>query len=353
MRIAVALLNFGGPQSREELEPFLSELLADVLPGPSWLKRWIAPLIANRRAHAVAGNYQMIGWSPLVPTHHRQADALRALLPDDQVIVSGMMFTAPTMTQAAQALARENIDGIIALPFFPHYSLATTQAAFTFFHQALVKQGLGALPVHWVGAWYEHPDYIEALAQTIREGVERTPGKGPCHLLFSPHGLPISFVRRGDPYPDHVRASIRSVLAHLDWQGPSHIGWQSRVGPAKWLSPSTPEVMDRLGAEGVERVCLVPISFVSEHVETLHEIDIEYREHAEAAGIKHFGRAPALELQPAFIRTLASLVQTASAEFQRAHCMRCLQLRTKVNPVRPSCPNCNWQAPSFLVSPGD
>jgi len=348
MKLAVALLNFGGPQSRSELQPFLSELLEDVLPGPAWLKRWVAPAIASRRAPIVAKNYEMIGWSPLVPTHHEQAAALKAILGPDVQLVSGMMFTAPTMSSAASQLADLNVDGVIALPFFPHYSIATTQAAFNFFHQAMGQAGLGSLPVHWVPAWYDHPRYIQALANTIRTGVANTPGRGPIHLLFTPHGLPVSFVKAGDPYPDHVRASIRAVLDLLEWSGPWHMGWQSRVGPAKWLSPSTPQVIDRLATQGVERVCLVPISFVSEHVETLHEIDIEYRHHAERVGIKHFGRAPALELDPDFIATLADLIARASRHFERLSCMRCLAQRSVVNPVRAKCPNCAWAAPSFL-----
>lgn len=347
--IGVALLDFGGPQGPDELVPFLTALLEDVLPGPTWLKRYAAPAIANARAKRVRADYERIGWSPLVPTHERQADALRVLLGSDgPPIVSGMMFTEPSMTHAVEGLLDRGVTHIIALPLFPHYSLATTNAAFSFFHDALIASRAPQTPVHWVGAYPTHPSYIGALANTIRRGVQGTPGPStsPVHLLFTPHGLPLSFLRRGDPYPDHIRSSVRAVLKALDWKGPAHLGWQSRVGPVKWLTPGTPEVLDRLGSDGVDRVCLVPISFASEHIETLHEIDIEYREHATAAGIAHFGRAPALGTEPQFIESLAQQVRGAIDNMNQRTCVRCM-LPERPRPHK-TCPNCQFETPAFL-----
>ena len=351
MKLGVALLDFGGPQNAEQLEPFLSELLADVLPGPEWLSRPLGRVVARLRAPKVQPQYEAIGWSPLVETHRAQAAGLQERI-DGLDVVSGMMFTAPTMEHAARDIADRGIDTLIALPMFPHYSLATTHAAFTFFHRALVATGQASLPVHWVPAWFDHPGYIAALAESIRQGVEATPGEGPVHLVFTPHGLPVSFVQRGDPYPDHIRASVRAVLAHMEWQGPAHVGWQSKVGPATWLTPSTPEVLERLGKAGAKRVCLIPISFVSEHIETLYEIDVEYREDAHRFGIPHFGRAPALGTMPAFLDTLADLVTRAKGQLPKAHCVRCLRERTVAEPVRPVCPNCRFtSSPAQLDQP--
>lgn len=347
MRVAVALLDFGGPRGAHELVPFLSELLTDVLPGPRWFRGALGPTIARLRAPRVQPQYEAIGWSPLVPSHERLARKLGDALGPDIPIVSGMMFTPPTMDHAARQLVELAVDAVIALPLFPHYSLATSHAAFGFFHEALGRAGLGSLPVRWVAAWFDHPRYVAALAETIREGVANTPGDGPVHLVFSPHGLPVSFVRRGDPYPDHIRASVRAVLRELDWDGPAHVGWQSRVGPAAWLSPSTPEVLARVAGGGGTRVCLVPISFVSEHIETLYEIDVEYRREAAHLGLTAFGRAPALGDRDTFVAALAELVADARRTLSRVQCVRCLRDRTPVEPLRPKCPNCN-----FSPSPG-
>jgi len=348
--IGVALLDFGGPQGPDELVGFLRELLTDVLPGPKWLRATAAGFIAPRRAKSVGPNYEMIGWSPLVPTHMAQADALREALGDDAPpIASGMQFTPPTMDQCLDSLVARGVDRIVALPMYPHYSLATTGAAFNFFFEALERRGMKDTPVHYVPAYPEHPAYIEALAETIRKGVAALdgPDEEPVHLLFTPHGLPISFVERGDPYPQHIRATVRAVIRELGWRDPYHIGWQSRVGPVQWLTPGTPEVMRRIKDAGGRRICLVPISFAAEHIETLHEIDIEYREEADHMGIEFYGRAPALGLEPRFIDALADLTRDAMASFDRYSCVRCLIPKPEAHRRRPKCPNCRFAFPDW------
>ncbi|MEQ1504311.1 MAG: ferrochelatase [Myxococcota bacterium] len=355
--IGVAVLDFGGPQSEDELVPFLTNLLTDVLPGPAMVKGIAAPRIARSRARTVGPHYASIGWSPLVPTHRRQVEALRAALATQDgateapPLASGMMFTAPTMDEAVASLRTQGVDRIVALPMFPHHSIATTQAAFSFFHDALVRAGWGEVPVRWIPAYPEHPSYVEALANTIRAGVAATPGDpaDPVHLLFTPHGLPVSWVTdRGDPYPDQIRASVRAAIRLLGWTGPYHVGWQSRVGPVRWLTPSTPDALDAIAAAGGKRVCMVPISFASEHIETLYEIDVEYRAHAEQRGITGFGRAPALGVEPAFVDCLADLVRTGIASFGRYECVRCLMPKDDAHRRRPSCPNCRFKTPAYL-----
>ncbi|MCB9691651.1 MAG: ferrochelatase [Alphaproteobacteria bacterium] len=344
----VMVLNFGGPRNEQELVPFLSLLLDDVLPFPEMISRPMGAMIARMRGPKVQPNYEMIGWSPLVETHDQQVAALKERLDPDLPVASGMMFTPPFAKQGLESLLEQGVDHIVAVPMFPHYSFATTHAAYSFMFTAMEELGIGNMPVHWVPAYYDHPLYLDALASTIRTGVERTPGEGPTHLVFTPHGLPLSFPRRGDPYPEQIRETARQVIRHMGWDGEWSLGWQSRVGPSAWLSPSTPEVMGELAQRGVQRVTLVPVAFVSEHIETLHEIDIEYAEDAHKMGIPHFGRAPALGLEPAFIDCLADLVRTGLASFERYSCVRCLHPKPDAHRRQTTCPNCRFTFPNYL-----
>ena len=354
MKVGLAVLDFGGPTGPDELVPFLTNLLEDVLPGPMAVKKLIAPTIARRRSKLVGPNYAQIGWSPLVATHRAQVDALAAALgPDGPPMASGMMFTPPTMRACVDSLLAHDPEGIVALPMFPHYSIATTQAAFSFFWAALEEAGATHLPVRWIPAYFDHPLYIRALADTIRTGLAAMPvadaDAGPVHLVFSPHGLPVSWVtQRGDPYPDQIRVSVRAVIRELGWTDPWHIGWQSRVGPVQWLVPGTDTVLQDLGAAGVRRVCVVPISFAAEHIETLHEIDIEYAHVAHQAGIRDFGRAPALGTHPLFIECLAERVRDAMQTRPVLPCVRCLEPKDAAWRRRGSCVNCRFTLPTYL-----
>ncbi len=353
MKLGLAVLDFGGPTGPDGLVPFLTALLEDVLPGPMALKRLVAPTIAKRRSVAVGPNYEMIGWSPLVPTHRAQVEALRDALGDDALpMASGMMFTPPSMGACVDELLGHGVDGIAVLPMFPHYSLATTQAAFSFFWEALVEANAGHLPIRWIPSYFDHPLYIRSVAETIRAGLAAMEGpeEEPVHLLFTPHGLPVSWVtKRGDPYPEQIRATVRAVVRELDWKGPWHLGWQSRVGPVQWLVPGTDDVLQQLGASGVTRVCMVPVAFAAEHIETLHEIDIEYAEVAKHAGIGHFGRAPALGTQPDFIACLADRVRDAMGSLRELPCVRCLEPKGDTWRRQGSCVNCRFSVPSYLA----
>lgn len=347
--IGVLVCDFGGPQKAEELEPFLTLLLDDVLPFPRWIKRFAAPMIAKRRVPVVQPNYEMIGWSPLIRTHEAQVAALKEQLSDDLPVASCHMFTPPFAKTAVQDLLDQGVDRIIALPMFPHYSFATTHAAFSFAFAAMQQLGVADLPVHWIGAYYDHPLYLQALAATIREGVERTPGSGDTHLLFSPHGLPVSFLKKKkDPYPTQIRETARQVVRHMGWEGSWSVGWQSKLGRAAWLTPSTPQELQRLADRGQQRVTVVPVAFAAEHIETLHEIDIEFAEEAAKMGIPHFGRAPVLGTQPAFISCLATLVNEAITSFDAYHCVRCLLPKPEAHRRRERCPNCDFRFPDYL-----
>lgn len=343
------VINFGGPQSEAELAPFLEELFMDVLPLPDLFKRFAAGRIAKARVGRVAPSYAQIGWSPLVPSTREQVDALRDLLgPEGPEVAMGMMLSPPSLRTAVRDLLDRGVDSIVALALFPQWSFATSGAAFDRLDDALEAEGVRDLPLHRVPAFFGHPGYVRALAKTIQRGLENLPGDGPVDLLFSPHGLPLSLLRRGDPYPEQVRITVRAVLEELQWDGPAHVGWQSRVGPVKWLEPSTEHETKRLGKEGRQRVLVIPVAFVGEHIETLHELDIELAAIARESGIPHFGRAPALGMEPIFIECLADLARQGIARFGKDSCVRCT-LPITPGYVKGRCAACRFVPPQHLL----
>lgn len=350
MKPGVLFANFGGPTADAELEPFLFNLLSDVLPGPSWLSSFMARRIAPARAKQVREPYRRIGWSPLVADSQRQLDATLAILGEHAPPGTlGMMFTPPSMAQGITALLERGCDALVVVGLYPHFSFATAGSSYDMVHAALAEIGKPDLPVHYADCFFDRVAYHEAVAATIEVGRARTPGEGPIHLLFSAHGIPLSFVRKGDPYPDHVRESVRGSIKASGWTDPWSLAWQSRLGPNKWLSPSVDVALERLAAEGVKRLLVVPVSFVGEHIETLDEIDREYAEAAHALGIEHFGRAPALGLTPRFIECLAEVTRDALTHFDRYHCVRCLVPKPDAHRRRKACPNCGFRTPPFLT----
>ncbi len=343
------ICNFGGPQGPEELEPFLVELLSDVLPGPGWFKRALGARLGPLRARKVRENYEAIGWSPLVPETLAQLEGVRERLgPDAPPMAAGMMFTAPTMADGVRDLVREGCDAIVALGLYPHWSFATSGSAYDMVHDA-VRDIRPGLPVHFARPFFDDPGYVAAVAATIRRAADALPGEGPIHLLFSAHGLPVSLIRKGDPYPDHVQATVRAVVRALDWTDPYDLSWQSRVGPVRWLAPSTVDAVETLAHAGVRRLLLVPVSFVGEHIETLHELDLEVAEDARKAGIPHVGRAAALGHEPLFLDALADLAREALADLRGARCVRCLIPKDAAWKREKTCPSCGFVKPRHIT----
>lgn len=346
MKPGLLVVNFGGPQSDEELEPFLAELLGDVLPGP--LKPF-AGWFARSRAKKVRDTYREIGFSPLVPDTLAQVDGVVERLGEAAPPTrAGMMFTPPFIRDAVGELLNEGCDRLVVLGLFPHWSFATSGSAYDMVHLALVHHGRPELPVHYLRAFQDHPAYIEAVADTVRQTAASLQGEGPIHLLYSAHGIPVSFVRRGDPYPDHVREGVRRVHTALGWTDPWWLGWQSRLGPVRWLAPDTRDVIRRLGAEGARRLILVPVSFVGEHIETLDEMDREFVELAHEVGIPAVGRAPAVGTHPAFLDALADLVRDGLARFGQTRCSRCLIPVPGSHRREGRCLSCGFQRPVHL-----
>src|SRR3989475_591286 len=322
------MFQLGGPNSLEAVEPFLLNLFLDpdIIPlGPfGLLRRPIAKLISSRRSIPVAGRYAQIGRrSPIETLTERQRLRLvEAVSPYvDPVAVVAMRYWHPFTTEAVDTLRKSGpLDEIVLLPLYPHYSYATTLSSLKEWRRAADQakwgQSEGGPPERTINNFHDHPLYIEALVQRIGSVLRQFPDSSRIHLVFSAHGLPMSLVETGDPYPKQIEKTVRLVCElgarlHYGWPKIHLLCYQSRVGPSKLLGPSLPQTLERLGHEGVKEVLIVPVSFVTEHIETLHEINIEAREEAEKLGIETFRMMPALGDSPLFIAALKDLVLRA------------------------------------------
>jgi ferrochelatase len=308
-KIGILLLNLGGPERPEDVRPFLYNLFSDrqiIRLGPSFLQKPIAWFIAHRRAPKSMANYARIGGgSPIRKKTEEQALALEVALRQDGrfIVRSCMRYWHPYAAEALMAMQQARVEEIIALPLYPHYSIATTGSSLSDLHRTATQLGLD-IPIRDIHSWPSEPSFIACLANRIRTGLQTFQGK-PVQVVYSAHSLPVQFIREGDPYVDHLQQTIAAVEALTGTQG--RLCYQSRSGPVEWLEPSLPETLLSLAAEGCTNVLVVPISFVSDHVETLYEIDMQYREMAVELGMG-FASTAALNADPRFIEGLRSLV---------------------------------------------
>jgi len=321
-RRAILFLQLGGPETLDDVPAFLYRLFSDpdvirVRPAP--LRKAIAAAIAAGRAGASRKLYAAIGGgSPIRRLTEQQAVGTERLLRAegrDAVVRAAMTCSAPLVEDVVRNLAAEGVDRFLALPLYPQYSLTTTKGALERSRSAVARFAPGAR-LDELGSWPAHPLFVAAHAEAIREEVAKFPDPRPeaVHLLFSAHSIPKKLVtRENDPYPTEVETSIRAILAHLDWKGPSTLAYQSKLGPVEWLGPPTLEVIRELGRSGSRQVLAVAIAFVTDHVETLYEIDQLFGEEARRAGIPHFRRTPGLNDRPTFLRALADVAGSAEA----------------------------------------
>lgn len=316
--IGVVLLNMGGPEKLADVEPFLFNLFSDreiIRLSPfAFLQKFIAARIARKRAPKSGKAYELIGGgSPLARITAAQGAALAEQLAGHGVfsVRMAMRYWHPFAAEALQGFAREGISRIVVLSLYPHYSRATSGSSLADLERTAARSG-GGFVFAEITAWPDQPDYVAALAETVREGMAQFAGSGPVALVYSAHSLPVKFIEAGDPYLDHVKRTIAAVEKALAI--PSHLCFQSRSGPVEWLTPSTPDMLTELAREGIRNVLMVPISFVSDHVETLYEIDIQYRELAQSLGMR-LERSVALNTRPRFIAGLKTMVLDAA----RAH----------------------------------
>jgi ferrochelatase len=319
-RYGVLLFNLGGPDTLDDVEPFLVNLFSDreiiELPLGAFLQPVFARLIAKVRGPSVRRNYASIGGgSPQLRLTRAQADALSARLSrgKDRVPVAvAMRYWRPSTAEALRELADAGVERIVTLTLYPHYSRATTGSSERELLRALAQpEWKGRFRVSGIDRFPEEPAYLDALAATVREALLGFPegARGRVVLLFSAHGLPQRFVDAGDPYVAETEATVRGVLERLAVPNRHVLAYQSRTGPVRWIGPGTEEVLRGLGREGVREVVVVPVSFVSDHIETLYELDQLFAEEARRAGIADYRRSPALNSRPPFIEALAGLVE--------------------------------------------
>jgi ferrochelatase len=366
--IGVILLNLGGPDSIQAVRPFLYNLFSDrklIKLGPSFLQKTLAWLLASLRAKKTESMYSLIGGrSPILDITSAQAKALQEALcpmphapcpmPHAFKVYIGMRYWHPLIEDVIPVMYRDGIRKSVALSLYPQYSVTTAGSSLT-----KLKDVVKGYPLETfcLASWFEHPLYIEALADIIKKGLEsfsqesgvrsqkpdvrcqksndtdnppapplekggtgefekkgnsNTPDSEPeIHVLFSAHSLPHKIVEKGDPYVRQINGTIREItkIIPIKW----HLSFQSKSGPVKWLEPSTDEKLKELAAEGIKNILVVPISFVSDHIETLYEIDILYKNLAEKLGIT-LKRVDSLNTNPIFIEALKDLVIKSAKE---------------------------------------
>jgi len=313
---AVLFLQLGGPETLDEVPLFLYRLFSDpdvIRVRPAVLRKAIAGSIALGRRKVSRELYKAIGGgSPIRRLTEQQAAGVEQLLRArgrDVVLRAAMSCSAPLVEDVVRELSSAGVARFLALPLYPHYSLTTTKGALDRARAAVERFAPGA-ELAESRSWPTHPLFVQAHAETIEREIARFPDPRPetVHLLYSAHSIPKKLVtREGDPYPLEVEASVRAIGQHLAWSGPITLAYQSRLGPIEWLGPPTLEVLRELGRQRQAQVLVVPIAFVTDHVETLQEIDQLFAQEARDAGIAHFRRTPGLNDRPAFLRALADL----------------------------------------------
>ncbi len=306
-KTAVLLLSMGGPDSLEAVQPFLYNLFSDpeIIRMPRILQRPLAWLISRVRARRTRHYYELMGGKS--PQREQAEDLARELekaLGKEFTVRVAMRYWHPFTDEVLKDIFRENVDRLILLPLYPQFSRTTTGSSFNEFERVYVSGDYPKVPVLKVMDYHNHPLYIEAMVQNIRENVSDPEN---YFFLFTAHSLPEYVVREGDPYRDQTERTVKLIMEHFP--NTEHaLGYQSRVGPIKWIGPMTDELIRELARKGIKKLAVIPVSFVNEHSETLYELDIQYRKLAESLGIEEFVRIPTLKSHPAFVKALRTIV---------------------------------------------
>jgi ferrochelatase len=296
------------------VEPFLYNLFCDPdiidFFGAWFARRPLARYIARNRAGVVREHYDAIGGhSPIRLLTERQARALEAALAPrfDAKCFIAMRYWNPLSAEAAAQVNAWNAPDLVLLPMYPQYSFATTSSSLKEWKRVYHPNG-NAPRVHTVETFFDHPLYVQSIAEKIALTLTHFDDPDRAHIVFSAHGLPLSLIERGDPYARQVADTVKLVMQRGPWKNAHTLCFQSKVGRRKWLTPSLTDTIEQLARAGEKNLLVVPIAFVTEHIETLHEINIEAREQAHKLGIQQFEMMPAVGDSPTFISALADVV---------------------------------------------
>ncbi len=320
-RIGVVLLNLGGPDSAQDVEPFLYNLFMDPaiidIPLPKFVRPAVCRYVARTRSEKVGKDYEVIGGgSPINRLTREQAacleEALNALMgPGADVSFHtyiAMRYWHPFSEEAAAKMKADGIDKVVLLPLYPHYSKTTTGSSLFYWWQ-LDKDGeIPRWPTTQVFEYAANPKYVQAVSERIDEALQRFPRevRDTVQLVFSAHGTPLKEMKeRRDPYCCLIHATVDRVMALRGHDHPYHVSFQSKVGPTEWLTPSTPDKLKELGEAEHKAVLIIPVAFVTDHIETAYELDVEVRQEAEHFGIEHFEVTSGLNCHALFIEALA------------------------------------------------
>jgi protoporphyrin/coproporphyrin ferrochelatase len=313
----VLLFNLGGPENLNEVRPFLYNLFSDseiIRIRNDFLRKSLAWLIALLRQKKSRNLYRQIGGgSPLRRITEAQAAALEENLKaqgSPARIYLGMRCWKPSIDEAVNRILSDRIERLVLLPLFPQYSETTTGSCLKYFSDLDRRLKLSdSMKIATIQSWFDEPLYVDLMTDLIREGLARFSQNNnmDTHILYSAHSIPARYVSQGDPYLEQTKKFVELINSRLGNSYRSELAFQSKIGPVKWLGPSTPEVLTNMGERGIKKVLVVPISFVSDHVETLQEIDIVYKRIAAKSGIAEFYRSESPNLHPKFINALARI----------------------------------------------
>ncbi|WP_022834557.1 ferrochelatase [Salisaeta longa] len=338
-RVGVVMMNLGGPDTLDDVEPFLYNLFMDPaiidIQVPVWGRKEISlnwlfdkfaggalrdnlfSFVARKRSESVSEDYEMIGGgSPINRLTREQADGLEKHLNAQYGDAAGatfktyiaMRYWKPFSEDAARQMQDDDINKVVLLPLYPHYSKTTTGSSLVYWKALEDNDEIPEWPTTTVFEYAAHPKYLQALSERIDEGLQRFPAdvRGDVHLLFSAHGTPVNeMLKRRDPYCCLVHSTVEQLMRRRGHDRPFHTAFQSKVGPNEWLTPSTPDKLEELADHGHTAVLVIPVAFVTDHVETSYELDIEVREEAEEFGIEHYEVTSGLNSHPLFIEALA------------------------------------------------
>ena len=314
----VIVAQLGGPETLDDVEPFIKSIFADPhlvpLPGGPRTRSAVSSLVAKARAPRSRSNYAAIGGgSPIVATTLGQAEALRAELlarGHDVAVAVAQRHGRPDTGQAIDELLAAGADRIILLPLFPQFSTSTTASSEAELRRLLAERGC-ELPLTVIRSWCDHPSYLDAQTALINEILQELPESETSRalLVFSAHGLPQRIVDRGDPYTEEIEATVAGVIERIPRAIDHVIAYQSRAGPMKWIGPNIIDEVTAAAEDGRTWLGVVPIAFVSDHVETTHELDIELKAHAAGVGIHRFHRSRCFDTDPVVGPMLADITE--------------------------------------------